>query len=85
MNREQLKAILDGLNVPESMYSLADGLPGDGLVMGQDRHTWIVLDQEKGERYNIVHFDTEEEACAEFYQRMISMLSVMSQWSHLRA
>jgi hypothetical protein len=65
VNRQELDAALLAAGVNPRNFSLYGGLPNDAvcldtLPMGQ----WVVYYSERGSRFDVVEFDTENSACA---------------------
>jgi hypothetical protein len=70
MNMADLAAELQRLGIDPARYSLHGGLPNDGFAIGREGKRWRVYYSERGGRYNIEKFPTEDEAC----RRMLALL-----------
>lgn len=74
MFRAELKDRLQMEGIPEEMYSLEGGLPGERLCLGQTETGWEVYYSERGLKSGLKHFDTEQDACGYFYNRLRTIL-----------
>lgn len=73
MNKQELIEQLKKENVPESYYSFSEKNWGDVYVLLQEKEYWEVYYTERGNKYDIKHFDNEEEACEYFHTKVINM------------
>lgn len=71
VNIRDLQAELDRLDIDPSRYSLNGGTPEDGFAMTREGSRWIVYYSERGGRYDIEVFTTEDAAC----RRLLSHLA----------
>ena len=70
MRVSDLKSNLDKIGVPQELYSIMiGGLPNERLCIVKDE-MWQVYYSERGEMVGQRFFETEEEACKYFYQKM---------------
>jgi hypothetical protein len=51
-------------------FSVRGGLPDDGFAVGREGAQWRVYYSERGGRYNVEKFPTEDEAC----RRMLALM-----------
>jgi hypothetical protein len=64
MNKQELRQRLVAEGVSEFAYSLDGGLPGDQFVLSDDGSgNWSVYFSERGHRWDLQTFRTEDEAC----------------------
>lgn len=70
MDLTDLAAELQRLGMDPERYSLRGGLPDDGFAIGREGKRWRVYYSERGGRYNIEKFPTEDEAC----RRMLALM-----------
>jgi len=74
MNKSELSKILIKENIPRHFYSLEGGLPYDAWCLAKTSSGWEVYYTERGEKYQVEHFCSEEEACERLYQRIKEMM-----------
>jgi hypothetical protein len=72
MNVRELKQHLVKENIDEFAYSLTGGLPGDRYVLSEDGDAWSVYYSERGSRWDIKRFQTEDEACTYLLQTLLN-------------
>lgn len=73
MNRLQLQKLLREHNVRDDSYTLdTAGGAGDILVMYWNGRDWSVYYSERGLRRSEVRHQTEESACADLFDRLLS-------------
>jgi len=77
MTKSELEVLLVNENIPKHFYSLDGGLPYDAWCLEKKRSGWEVYYTERGEKYQVESFDTEEEACERLYQRIKKMMEHM--------
>ena len=70
VNARELQAALDQLGIDPSRYSLKGGTPEDGFAMKREGTRWIVYYSERGGRYSIEKFTTEDAACRYLLSRL---------------
>lgn len=70
MNKSELKERLERENVKQSAYSLEGGLPSEAFVLNQNGNQWEVYYSERGNKSGLKIFDSENDACDEFYREM---------------
>lgn len=71
MNVQDLQSYLDEHRVDPKAYSLAGGMPDDAFCLSREADgTWCVYYSERGCRFDLKHFPTEEEACECFFSRI---------------
>ena len=74
MNREELKEVLDKEKIDPHYYSL-DGLAGgpydNVMILEKEGSRWLVYYYERGEKWDIHVFETEDEACKLLLQRIL--------------
>ncbi len=67
---KELKNKLDEMGVPQDLYSiLTGGLPNERLCIVKEE-MWRVYYSERGKKAGQRSFETEEEACEYFYEKM---------------
>jgi len=72
MNREQLKQELDANGVEPEAYYFGSGLPNEKYVLAQETTgKWSVYFSERGARAGNRTFDSENEACIYFLERIL--------------
>jgi hypothetical protein len=71
VNRLGLETAAAREGIRRSTYSLEGGLPPERYVLGQASDGWEVYYSERGERTDLVHFDTEDEACDHLLMRLL--------------
>lgn len=74
MKIDELKQKLQARNVPVGYYSL-HGYADDALCIEHLASEWIVYDGERGKKRRVKTFQTEEEACAEFWSQILRLLA----------
>jgi hypothetical protein len=74
VTKTELKNRLISENIPEDMYSLDGGLPGERLCLGKTDSGWEVYYSERGLKTGRRQFDSEQDACEYFYPRLVEML-----------
>lgn len=66
----ELKNRLDEIGVPQNLYSImVGGLPNERLCIVKE-DMWQVYYSEHGKKVGQKFFETEEEACKYFYEKM---------------
>lgn len=72
MNLQELEDKLIEYKIPEEYYSLNGGLPDSRVCveLGKDGR-WYTYDSERGSRYDVRVFDSEDEACHDMIRRLI--------------
>lgn len=72
MNINELKLELDKHNVPRFEYSiLPTSLPDERLCLVQlDNEKWQVFFSERGNKFDLVEFNSEDEACKYFLNEL---------------
>ncbi len=76
MNVEELKRILQSLNVPDQWYVLNNGLKADALVLYENYRYWeFFYYSERGERLDHKMFETEDEACLYLLEKIKMQVS----------
>jgi hypothetical protein len=70
VDTEALRAELDRLGIDPSRYSLKGGALEDGFAMKREGRRWIVYYSERGGRYDIEKFTTEDAACRWLLSRL---------------
>ena len=70
MTVNELKDKLDEIGVPPDLYSIMiGGLPNERLCIVKEE-MWQVYYSERGRKVGQKVFETEEEACEYFYEKM---------------
>lgn len=70
MTVNELKNKLDEIGVPQDLYSIMiGGLPNERLCIVKEE-MWQVYYSERGRKTGQKFFETEEEACKFFYEKM---------------
>lgn len=73
LNRNELKAILDDIGVPEYYYKIdlsSFGRTDERLCLERKDGKWIVYFEERGNRTTEEFFETEDEACRYILKRL---------------
>ena len=66
----ELKSKLDAIGVPQDLYSIMlGGLPNERLCIVKE-DMWQVYYSERKKKVGQKFFETEEEACEYFYEKM---------------
>lgn len=71
MTREELRRILASRTIRKDTYCLDGGLPNDAMCLNQRGKIWEVYYSERGGKFDLQVFHTEEEACESFYNRLM--------------
>ncbi len=72
MNREELKRQLEANGVDPEAYYFGSGFPNEKYVLAQELSgKWSVYFSERGERAGDRSFDSENEACSFFLERIL--------------
>jgi hypothetical protein len=66
MNIGTLKAVLEQLNIPKDVYSLAGGLPNESYCIAPKDNKWEVYYSERGSKTSLKTFENENAACEHF-------------------
>jgi hypothetical protein len=77
MTKKQLLAQLKLDKIPNHFYSLKGGLPYDAWCLAEIYPGWEVYYSEKGGKYQIKLFQTENEACNHIYQKLKEMMEYL--------
>lgn len=73
MKISELKGILDKNKINSNSYSLDGGVPHDKHVLSrEDNGMWEVYYSERGGKFEVERFNSEEEACNFFLERILS-------------
>jgi hypothetical protein len=72
VNRSDLLAAADREGIRRGCYSLDGGLPAERYVLSIEQGGWSVYYSERGDRVSELRFDTEDEACSELFDRLVS-------------
>lgn len=82
MTLSDLSAMLVQEGIPNNRYSLKGGLPSDSLCIDKEEK-WIVYYSDRGHRYQLMKFETEDAACRYLYTELIKdkeKMRVRGQW-----
>lgn len=71
MNRNDLQNILLQRGIREDVYTLYGGHPSERFVLSQEGQKWAVFYSERGEEVGRREFQSEEEACLYFLERLL--------------
>jgi hypothetical protein len=71
MNKEELRALLIAKNIPEYYFNLDGFGEVDQRVCLEYKEEWIVYYSERGKKFDICRFNTENEACQEILKRLL--------------
>jgi hypothetical protein len=77
MTKSELKDLLIKESIPTHFYSLDGGLPYDAWCIAKTPTGWDVYYTERGEKYQVENFITEEEACERLHQRIKKMMEYL--------
>jgi hypothetical protein len=67
MKKNELKNALVAEGIRSMYYSLEGGLPDNALCLSYEKNIWIIYYSERGQRFDIEEFESEEAACEEFF------------------
>ncbi|KLU65353.1 hypothetical protein DEAC_c29050 [Desulfosporosinus acididurans] len=71
MNRKELRNLLKIKGVPEYYYNLDEvGETDQKVCLGIDNQGWIVYYSERGNKFDLLTFSTEDEACKDILKRL---------------
>lgn len=77
MTLSELKTIiLENKKIPIDSYSLNGGFPNESLCITLEGDKWEVYYSERGKKTQLTFFETETEACEQFYARLQKMLGI---------
>jgi len=72
MNTVELIKKLRSKGVPDSFYNInGTGEIDQRMCMEYVHDKWLVYFSERGRKFDIESFDTEEQACVEIYSRLV--------------
>ena len=72
MRREELKTLLKEAKVQDQYYALYPPYPNhECLCLTNEINKWQVYFAERGKKWQLKEFNTEEEACEYFYQEAV--------------
>ncbi len=74
MTKTELKTRLLNLNIPSDAFSLDGGLPNDAICLRETAFGWEVYYSERGEKYHLRSFLSEQEACEHFFNELKNMV-----------
>lgn len=74
MNKEELRKRLIEERIPQDTYSLDGGFPYDKYCLLQNNGIWEVYYSERGSKFKLKTFTSEENACEYFYNWLIDRL-----------
>ena len=74
MDKKELSNKLLLEKIPQETYSLGGGLPYDKYCLSNSNGIWEVYYSERGGKFQLKEFDSEEEACEYFYKWIIERL-----------
>ncbi|MBU3112347.1 hypothetical protein [Clostridium lacusfryxellense] len=64
---------LEAKQVPKHLYQVGNyGITDQKLCLKNENNRWIVFYSERGDKLALATFNTEEDACEEFYSRIVS-------------
>ena len=76
MRIQDLKAALDHAGVNPDAYSIETGYMEDSYVLTREPPgRWVIYFGERGSRWDLRLFESEEEACAHFLQWILKDVS----------
>ena len=72
MNKNELKSVLIVKQIPNYYYNL-DGVGeiDQRVCLENEGQEWIVYYSERGKRFDIRRFSTEDEACQDILERLV--------------
>lgn len=76
MKKEELHKLLINSNVPEDSYNLRGGLPNEAFCLNKEDDIWEVYYSERGVKSQLKKFESEEDACEDFYLRISKFLNL---------
>jgi hypothetical protein len=71
VDTSHLVSLLDSAGIDQRDYRILRDWPDDGLHLVRDGDQWEIHFHERGERFDIQTFDSEDAACVEFLRRML--------------
>lgn len=72
ININELKQSLEYHAIPIDSYSLTGGLPNEAFCILGYGDSWEVYYSEKGQKSGLLVFNSENDACENMFQRIIS-------------
>lgn len=76
MNLSDVQKKLTSSKVDPAAYSLTGGLPNEAYCIEHQGRIWSVYYSERGRKTSEKTFETEDEACREFLERIIGDLGL---------
>lgn len=74
INTAQLRAILSYLQIPSDFYHLGEyGLRDQHVCMEKKAGKWEVFYSEHGNKFDLLMFDNETDACLDLLNRVVHM------------
>jgi len=70
---DKLKEELKRTKIPKSYYRIGS-YGEEALCILAENSRWIVFEGERGQRYNVHFFDSEQDACLYFRERIKAFL-----------
>lgn len=77
MTKADLKKYLEDNNVPETLYSLDGGTDEEKICLENVHGRWRVYHVERGKQTNEKYFQSEEEACNYFFDKITFVLDLI--------
>ena len=68
MKIKELKKVVSRMYIPSSCHNLNGGTPSDTYCLERFRKQWVIYYSERGKKYDIEYYDSEERACEVFYR-----------------
>ena len=73
MNRDKLEKLLKKEKIRSDFYAITSPYPNHQcLCLTNENKKWQVYFAERGKKWHLQEFNTEEDACVYFYQEAIS-------------
>ena len=74
MSVSQLAKVLKVLHIPSFFYDIdivRKGMADDCICLRKKDDTWIVFNSDRGEKFNIMQYKFESDACIEALRRIL--------------
>jgi hypothetical protein len=72
MEISEMKVKLEGAGVPSNVYIICErGIKDQKMCLFKQEEKWVVYYCERGLEFDYVEFSSEEDACEEFYNRLV--------------
>ena len=72
MTLSELSVRLQQENIPDRAYSLSGGFANDTFCIETTGDGWDVYYTERGEKFDVEHFSSEDAACNRLFERIMA-------------